>query len=203
MQVKYAAGIVKNRVTADRRVTCAIEHVGPSPSCPPNFPPRRVPHCFSIFPVPLHPSTIGVHSRQISRPRNGHPSPLDSPLRRTPRLRATPEIAHTVERRKRRTVGRAESAREKEGVIGARLPMILARIVIDTRVLFRGLRLVRAARPEKKGTGVPRPSSGIERRLNPLDKRNASVRSPNRRSQGETLVEGFGMGDRSPASGCP
>lgn len=32
MRVKYAAGIVKNRVTADRRVTCAIEHVGSIPS---------------------------------------------------------------------------------------------------------------------------------------------------------------------------
>lgn len=52
MQVKYAAGIVKNRVTADRPVTCAIEHVGSVPSSlrfPSGIP--MAPYCFSIPPV--------------------------------------------------------------------------------------------------------------------------------------------------------
>lgn len=133
MQVKYAAGIVKNRVTADRPVTCAIEHVGSVPSSlrfPSGIP--MAPCCFSIPPV----------RQPSSSPRGkfvAHASialSLDC---------CSFLFAMCVSKG-----GKQEANREREREEGFALPMILARIELSTRSASRPLPRSRFS-PRRKG----------------------------------------------------
>lgn len=122
MQVKYAAGIVKNRVTADRPVTCAIEHVGSVPSSlrfPSGIP--MAPYCFSIPPI-----------RQPSSSLRG-------------KFVAHASIALSLDRCSFLFAmcvwkgGKQEANREREREEGFALPTILARIGHNTRSASRPL----------------------------------------------------------------
>lgn len=74
MRVKYAAGIVKNRVTADRRVTCAIEHVGSIPSF------RRSAHL--VTPLPCCSFSHSSAYSSVLLPQNFPPTSHDDLPRR-------------------------------------------------------------------------------------------------------------------------
>lgn len=139
MQVKYAAGIVKNRVTADRRVTCAIEHVGPVPLlC--LFSPARIwcpwPPRFSILPTP-HPIS--------------HPS-ASPPLHSLGSLGRGPVLA--------RESGPEEAREEARGEQRSGCQRFWHGST-STRVLLRGLCLVgRLAARREKGSPCPVPCGG-------------------------------------------
>lgn len=174
MRVKYAAGIVKNRVTADRRVTCAIEHVGSIPSfhrsahlvTPP--PPAS---CFPILP-PILPSS----SLKISRPRLAIIA-ISSPA---PPFSFFFSIIHGDDGREgepRKSTGeRREEGGERRNR-RASLPTILARITVDTRSSWAAFASFVGGPPpcpEKKG-GRHRTSS----RLLAAWHRFVETRSPN------------------------
>lgn len=135
MRVKYAAGIVKNRVTADRRVTCAIEHVGSIPSF------HRSAHLVS--PSPPHPALLVFPFFRLffRSPPSKFPAHVCLAIIVSFSFSSSSSyfffffsIIHGVDNEGGRREPRKESGtREESGERRASFPTILARITVDTR----------------------------------------------------------------------